>query len=276
MSVLVQLGRLPQDAMAMVQFMERFDKLFNAFNSSSQTSPHPMRSAIKEASPHHAFLADMLEWLQSVSTKGTRALPSMRGWRMAIRALQLLWNDLHDTHGLDYMLTNRLNQDCLENQFSVLRGKGGHGDNPTPSQFWIYLCQVMVDGMQVLSQSSNCEEDIDRFLLSLTAVRENSAVQQYSQPLSRTFPVMESDVNTELLWLISRPDSPSKDQALEVVEENVLTHIAGYIARKLRPKLCPSCQRQLTGELSGLPSETLLVGKMHENTKDGLVVPSTH
>ena len=89
----------------------------------------------------------------------------------------------------------------------------------------------MVNGMQVHSQSSNCGDDINRFLLFFTTVSENSAGHRYSQRLVQTFPTMESDVNTELLCLISRSDNKSKHQALEAAEENVLTYIAGYIAR---------------------------------------------
>jgi len=33
--------------------------------------------------------------------------------------------------GVTFTLTNRLNQDALENEFSVIRLKGGYNKNPT-------------------------------------------------------------------------------------------------------------------------------------------------
>lgn len=44
-----------------------------------------------------------------------------------------------------FLLANRLNQDCLENLFCTIRGKGGHGDNLDPYEFRIAYRQIMVD-----------------------------------------------------------------------------------------------------------------------------------
>ena len=64
------------------------------------------------------------------------------GWMLDINALLMLWEDLHSTHGLKFLLTNRLNQDCVENLFSVIRGKGGPRDNPDAGQFRTALRKV--------------------------------------------------------------------------------------------------------------------------------------
>ena len=56
------------------------------------------------------------------------------GWQISIISLMALWKDLQNS-GFKYLLTNRLNQDCLENVFSILRSKGRFRDNPDPQQF---------------------------------------------------------------------------------------------------------------------------------------------
>ena len=78
-----------------------------------------------------------------------------RDWlvRNTINALLLLWDDLHQHSGLSFLLTSRLNQDCVENLFSIFCGKGGHRDNPDPGQFRQAFRQVMVDAILLLLQS---------------------------------------------------------------------------------------------------------------------------
>ena len=61
------------------------------------------------------------------------------------------------------LCTNRLNQDCVENMFSIVRGKGGHRDNPDPKEFRLAFRQVMVDRLLSVSEFSNCKDDVDHF-----------------------------------------------------------------------------------------------------------------
>ena len=72
-------------------------------------------------------------------------MPCISGWIIAIKSLLALWEDLNQNHNVRYLMTRRLNQDCVENLLSVIRGKGGHGDRPNPKQFREFLRQVMVD-----------------------------------------------------------------------------------------------------------------------------------
>ena len=78
---------------------------------------------------------------------GKRRPACFDGWMMAINALLMLWEDLHTTHDLKFMLTNRLNQDCVENLFCVIRAKGGQRDNPDAGQFRAALRQVWLTGI---------------------------------------------------------------------------------------------------------------------------------
>ena len=71
-------------------------------------------------------------------------------------------SDLCHNHGkMKYILTNRMNQDCIENLFSVIRGKGIHADNPNVCEFRAALRQVMVDSMFAFSDKKNCQDDVD-------------------------------------------------------------------------------------------------------------------
>ncbi|GFN88247.1 transposable element p transposase [Plakobranchus ocellatus] len=86
-ATMVNLCALPPEAMATVHFAEKFDQLFNCFNSKALLSK---------------------------------------------QHLKMLWDDVRENYGFRYLLTGRLNQDCLEDLFSVIRGKRGHRFNPSP------------------------------------------------------------------------------------------------------------------------------------------------
>lgn len=83
-STLVQLGVLPSDAKQTALFIDRFDQLFNAFNSGNLHSGRQMGHAILVHSGHTEFLQDTLEWLHIVKTPSSRSclipfLPCLSG-----------------------------------------------------------------------------------------------------------------------------------------------------------------------------------------------------
>ena len=135
MQAMAQWGTIPKEATHTATFIEQMDQLFNAFNSSSLSSKAVMRHALSETSGHKQFLVSSQQWLSSVEPASGKKLPCLEGWKMAINCLLQLWDHLHQEYGLRFLFTNRLNQDCVENLFSVIRGKGGQRDNPDPSQF---------------------------------------------------------------------------------------------------------------------------------------------
>ena len=134
-TMMVEAGKLPDEASATAEFIEVMDNLFNVFNSSGLADAHEMRRALKKDSPHHSYLAKCADLFSRLKPSGKeKSLPCIEGWRLSIAALQQLWQDLQ-AGGLEYLITRRLNQDCLENFFSVMRGRGGHRDNPDAQQF---------------------------------------------------------------------------------------------------------------------------------------------
>ncbi|KAM7307184.1 hypothetical protein ISCGN_010820 [Ixodes scapularis] len=74
-----------------------------------------------------------------------------------------LWYHLR-AEGLSLM-TNRLNQDCLENSFSAIRQKGGFRDSPDTEQFKASVKALMTENLMRSSRLTNCEEDLVEVLL---------------------------------------------------------------------------------------------------------------
>ena len=83
-----------------------------------------------------------------------------------------LWKDLQNSE-FKYLLTNRLNQDCLENLFLILRSKGRFTDNPDPQQFRAAFRHAIIDKLFVLRTSANCVLDADKILLDFSNVKKN-------------------------------------------------------------------------------------------------------
>ena len=271
-STLSSLGKLPPEAMDTAVFLERLDMLFNCFNSATLSSTSKMRHALAETSGHKQFLLECLEWFSSVASLSTRQPPCLAGWKMAINVLLQLWDDLHTNHGLAFLLTNRLNQDCVENLFSIIRGKGGHRDNPDPCQFRQAFRQVMVDAILLPSPKANCEEDVDSFLLtmkSLSHIEEAPAVPVVApvQDANSDLPELVRNV----LSVMSLPMSGT----LSVEESNIVAYIAGHICRKIRNKVCSVCREQLCTDLDmSNDAHIFLSKKNYTDSKEGLLVPS--
>ena len=107
---------------------------------------------------------------------------------MSLNALLLLGDDLHTNHGFEYFLINRLNQDCIENLFSVICGKGVQRDNPDAVHLRVAFRQVMVDRVLLTSDSANYKDDLDSFLFKFTTVKSISNAQAQPDHIASDIP----------------------------------------------------------------------------------------
>ena len=266
---MVSLGGLPQEALETAKFLEYMDQLFNVFNSSKKTGSKKMGHVLTSGSSHFQFLIDVQEYLKSLSSP-CKKLPCLEGWKLDINSLNLLWDDLHKNYGVKFFFTNRLNQDCAENLFSMVRGKGGNRDNPDACQFRSALCQIMVDHVLLTSKSQNCEVDIDTFMFSLKSLST-------MQPVNNIPVEIDGVSNNNIPESVSSLMSVFMPQSvLSIEEENILVYIAGYICRKIQSKVCQDCKSMLTGTVNALDqSQVFLASKQYADLKgDGLTVPS--
>ncbi|GFR82706.1 transposable element P transposase-like Protein [Elysia marginata] len=236
-SAMVTLKALPPEAIETAKFAEQFDRLFNCFNSSSLTSKNVIGHGITASSTHASFLEQSLEWLSQVQCNNTsQSLPCLEGWRLSISCLLKLWKDLRENLGFRYLLTDRLNQDCLENLFAVIRSKGGNRFNPEAYEFKAALRQCMVDSVMTSSERQNCKEDLDSFLFSLENLASKGSNAAIRNRLQQNVPR-----NLHMLMM------PTAVISLSSVESNIVVYIAGYVASKLSSKVCTGCKELLIG-----------------------------
>ena len=268
--------KLDADAIHTAHFLEKFNNLFDVFNSSNLYDANNYKCAITSKSDHIMFLKGTLNWLNEVKRAGNgRALlPCLEGWKLSINSLIQLWDQLHQEKGLEFMLTNRLNQDCLENFFSRIRGRGGHRDNPDSVQFRSEYRAVAVDSLfSTCSNNSNCEDDIDKFLLQFgTGVTtSHCSASRHCLLGTNSEPVFPLAHNAELLGIDREPPE------LCQVEQNIVVYLAGYLAKKAMKKYnCHSCETLWQNTDPSSAGYTHLKNKQYSHLIDGgLFMPSS-
>jgi len=129
----VDMGKMPDEAMHTADFAKLIDGLFDTFNSRNLYDTKVLRRPISDNSDstHWHHLDECAKQLEALKVdKCKLSVPCLNGWLMNIRGLKLLWSMMKFQYNISFLLTSRLNQDALENLFSVIRGRGGHRDNP--------------------------------------------------------------------------------------------------------------------------------------------------
>ena len=270
-STLVSLGHLPKEADQTAIFIDHFDKLFNVFNSKSLKSKQPMAHALSDKTSHVSFLRESLNFLEKTSIPSQKELPCLQGWKMSINALLALWEDLHSNHQFKFLLTNRLNQDCIENLFSIIRGKGGNRVNPTPQQFRSSFRHIVVEKLFIQSVNSNCKVDFDHILLDMSSLctKSKSRCPEARATVSGAEKYSSAEISEIMKCskLISVSTPPCN------LTENITTYIAGYLLRKFPVDQCTTCSQDCMRENDKGTRFNFTEHKAYSE-KVGLVFPS--
>ena len=226
-STLVTLKYLPEQAVKTATFIDHFDALFNTFNSKSLKSTQQMGHAFQQSSSHRAFLEKSLNVLSKIQTLDGHELPCITGWKICIHALFQLWEYLSKEAGFKFLLTNCLNQDCIENLFGIICYKGGFRDNPDCEQFRDAFHHVIAENIFVHSEKANCKIDTDHILLDIANVA--MAKQEKKVPCKDVFAV---------------PFNEIVDIPLSLPARNASAYVAGYLLRKYPMTDCQQCQNK--------------------------------
>ncbi|KAF4530613.1 hypothetical protein B566_EDAN018701, partial [Ephemera danica] len=138
------------------------DQWFDLFNT---THCSPFSVAWQQAyglckEGQNKILRDMINIIQTIRCPPHRTmLPFQRGILMSCISLPLLHDELQQTYPhMKYLLTHRLNQDCLENFFLNIRASGITYDNPLPTEFK-YRMKRYILGKNPDILSGNCNPD---------------------------------------------------------------------------------------------------------------------
>jgi len=128
---------------------------------------------------------------------------------------------------MDFLLTYKLSQDHLEMFFSAIRSKGGFNNNPTAAQLEAAYKRLIIHTELATSSEANCLP-IDRTnILTISSSANKSKNDQNEDFLDLLCAEVESDNDGNFLI-----DKTELQYTHNVVD------IAGFVARKLKKKLC--------------------------------------
>ena len=181
--------------------------------------------------------------------------------RLVIRyqCVELLWSVVHVEHEVLLLLTSRLNQDSLENFFSLIRGRGGHRDNPDTVHFQSSFKQMAVKNMFVPAPTANCQDDCNQFVLEVGDFSPMTAEQKETG----LFCTSASRENCEVSWSSVLADEKkldckilSFDEIENEAEQNALMYVTGYVCKRILDKHnCTICRSTMLRDDNVLVSE---------------------
>ena len=165
-----------------------------------------------------------------------------------------MWIDLKSNFQFSYLLTRRLTQDCIENLFSVIRGKGGNNVTPDASKFRYSLRLAMTKELLLPSEDSNCALDASQFLL-LKSELENVHVS------------LNIESNTEENIAVTAEQIPQN-----LVQECAYQYICGWLCSKLPHEQCRSSLSSYSENTCDVKNTHILF-KQYDNAN--LLFPNT-
>jgi len=239
------------------------DKTFDFLNCRSlfgkgYKSPINVKNALSRIS----FLRDTKQYLLSLEDSvGTKIIHTKRrmfvvGFCVTIDSVTHLIQQLLLQNGINgvkltYVLTYKLSQDNIEILFSIIRRRGGWSNNPTALQFRAaYRALLSHIGVSPSTSGSCAVDDSDDILFDSGASGDDAFVESYVTLQDHTY--------SSLLPTLSK------------YVEDVSTYIAGFVVRKLLPKVkCDEC-RSLLVDTGNTDSSALICVKKN----GGLVIPS--
>ncbi|XP_041966356.1 uncharacterized protein LOC121724076 [Alosa sapidissima] len=191
-----------------------------------------------------SYLRESLQWITSWTFRPKFTPPCQRGFILTIRSIILMVQQLGIELGeLKFICTAKLNQDCLENLFSVIRGKGGHRFNPTSREFAAAIKSASIAELTT-SMGSNCLSDHNTSLINTKRNRPTTTGNQLSLTPSTSQCVTEWEDITEEAEIMDVTEVTS-----DCIEEEVLTYISGWLVKGITsdPLLssCSQCEELL-------------------------------
>lgn len=253
------LGGLPKEATATATFVNNMNEIFDVFNSSMRNHYRHRKCAIDGSNGNLNFLNDMRAWIQSWKLIGTnRQIPSVQGWLMNISSLQALWEDVSSKYNLQYLLTRRINQDCLENFFCCIRKAGGNNYTPNIQQLKSAMKNVVCNSMLSDAYNGNCVDDVTPIMSFLNKFDKDQSQDSHQSSIvsedtecSNLDNISQNDRDQMTNEMTKYDDSDIQfflhnfDYHLELIEDPSLSSPPKDLVRATESPEGPSCSSAL-------------------------------
>lgn len=258
-------------ALTTADFVEMLDKTFDCLNSQYRFSRNPYSCAMSSKTPIVAetlknakYVMEIIQKVNFNSGKTSRP-PCFDGLITTINAILSLHEE-QASNGFDYLLTYRLNQDILENFFSVIRQRGGYSRNPTARIFRSSFRIAAIRNLMQPPESANCEQDDDQYL-QVQSVTNTSLPESSAENIDKqTDSVSGSESSSS--YEIQQPEA-SFGLIHNTAEDCAAAYFIGYLCfRCIKKFKCADCEEYLIKSDSKLtePNELFILNKLYTTT----------
>lgn len=258
------------------KFVEFMNNLFDTLNSKQLYSSNPFTCALNDEKPlvkqTMINAISKIERLFKITKKGNKRPDCFNGMLITLKSVIALHEE-QKVAGFPYLLTNRLNQDVIENTFAVIRQRGGFNANPTARTFRASFKILLKTNLLKSTIAANCEDDVDSILLSEASSDKEISVQIVEDGF-------EDDPASSPS--LSNGCSKSSDEAVQTTQVTLQdcanVYFAGYLAKKCIDKFnCSFCKERLLSKDEVLvnKNQLLILHKSYRSDfyKNGLKKP---
>lgn len=276
-----------ESAASTADFVDIVNNLFDCLNSRKFRSNNPFNSSIHHK--HSIVKATLIEAmpifsnLKKISFKQKVSRPPcFDGIVQTVNGILKLYdNEIQETPDA-YILTTRLNQDVLENLFSIFRQKGGYNRNPTVKLFRMLFRAQSVNNLIRPPSSSNCETDYDDEMNVLNVPEYSETTAIGNAELAEENASSESQSSSSNSFVAEEEIENAGTNEGESLEKCAVKYFAGYLARiSLRKSNCLNCQDNMLNKNVTLSdkNELLIFHRLYANiikndATTGLLAPS--
>lgn len=150
----------------------------------------------------------------------------------------MLFKELNECYDVDFLLTRRLTQDCIENVFSVVRSKGGNNVNPDASKFNSSMRMLICNHLLTPSKGGNCEIDASQFLTKLHEIKMVDLKMKTT--VNETHQVNDKKNENYIHSLMDNLLSPTNIQSILMDEHNssAVAYVTGWVCSTLEHSEC--------------------------------------
>lgn len=236
------------NALATAQFVSTFNDIFDTVNSSGLFNAIKLRSAITDNSGHIDFITESVKWIADLkilcnNRDVTNTVKCLQGWQLTLNCILQLWPVLKQDYQFQFLCTRHLNQDPLEQFFSVIRQKSGNCNNPTPFTFAKIYKNVSCQKLLRPVKTGNCEMNVTAILGKLTQCKLPHSKQSIPKP-KHTTALNVSPLQQNIIPIIPQWNY----EKVKCLEDNALHYVCGYFLRKLKSwHECDACDKILLG-----------------------------
>lgn len=223
------------------EFTLLIDKWFDVMNSSiPKDFKYPLKSSFDGSTNQIKLLERVITLMKQSRVIGRKHLLAFqKGVILSSMSLISLHSELKEKFQIEYLLTERLNQDVLENFFGFIRSLGGRGyDHPCPVSFKNRMkAYILAKKTVLLSTNPNTiYKDAKGLATSVSAFQANSSPVKELPPVESVEvdePAMVSSICSEdEPPILSSPDEELPQFSISDMEADGMEYFLGYVVHK--------------------------------------------